>query len=430
MGYVVAALGNDVDTEELRAYLSAQLPGVMVPRRIMVLEALPLTPNGKLDRKALPVPDQATRAIYTQPITLTEKKLAALWQQVLRVDVVGLHDNFFDLGGDSLSAAELSAIFPAQFGIEMPLGSIFEAPTIAELAVQVEQFRNEPADSLGVVLPLRRGKPDKQRPLFCIHPIAGISFSFSGLLRHLDPHTPVYGLQSRGLSDGEGLPASIEEIAADYLEQVLAIQTEGPYRLIGRSLGGLIAHSMAEQMLARNLQVDLLTMVDTYLFTSIERSSPVTEAEEVRAVMKFLDIALEPEEMPSTRQQLSDTLREIYSKRNMPVPQEILRSHPQFIQHAFAVMLNNMQLARRHMPKRVDVDVLYFRATAGHLPEILGHGPSAWRAFIGGKLEVHDLDCDHESVFDPISAEQIGNILQRRLTGLGDRQSSEASSAA
>jgi enterobactin synthetase component F len=257
VGYVVAAPAGETDPEALRASLSAQLPSFMVPRKIMVLAALPLTPNGKLDRKALPVPERATRALYTQPVTPAEKKLASLWQQVLRVDAVGLHDNFFELGGDSLTAAELCAVFPSQFGRELPLAIVFEAPTIAELSARVEHLTSESVDALSVVLPLRRGKPSEERPLFCIHPIAGLSFSFSGLLRHLNPEMPVYGLQSRGLSDGECLPGSIEEIAADYLDHVLSVQPEGPYRLIGNSLGGLIAHSMAELMLARNLQVDL-----------------------------------------------------------------------------------------------------------------------------------------------------------------------------
>ncbi len=429
-GYVVAAPGAKADPERLHAQLCGQLPGVMVPRRIMVLDALPLTPNGKLDRKALPAPEQATRTLYKQPVTPTERKLAALWEEILHADAVGLHDNFFELGGDSLSAAELSAVFPLQFGKELPLGSVFEAPTIAELAARIEQLGGEPADPLGLVLPFRSGKAGEQRPMFCIHPITGLSFSFSGLLRHLDPQMPVYGLQSRGLCDGAGLPGSIEEIAADYLEQVLRIQPEGPYRLIGRSLGGLIAYAMAEQMLARNLEVDLLAMIDSYLFTSAERSRALTEADEVQAVLKFLDIALEREEMPLTMEQLAGTLRRIYSQRAMPVSEEILRSHPQFIQHVFAVMLNNMQLARRYVPKRADVDVLYFRATSGDLPEILGHGPSAWRGFIGGRLEIHELDCDHEGVFDSIPAEQIGNILQRRLSRIGDRQSVEARPAA
>jgi len=429
-GYVVTAPGADPDPEALRTRLSAQLPGYMVPRKIMLLDALPLTPNGKLDRKALPVPERATRVLYSEPVTATEKKLAVLWQEVLRVDAVGLHDNFFELGGDSLTAAELSAVFPSQFEMELPLGSIFEAPTIAELAAHVEQLRNDSVDPLGVVLPLRRGKSADQRPLFCIHPIAGLSFSFSGLLRHLNPQMPVYGLQSRGLSDGQRLPGSIEEIAADYVEQVRSIQPEGPYRLIGQSLGGLIAHSMAEQMLSTDLQVDLLAMIDTYLFTAVERARPLTEADEVRAVLRFLDIVLEPEETPSTMEELAQTLRHIYSRRPIPVAEEILRSHPQFIQHVFAVMLNNMQLARRHVPKRVDVDVLYFRATSGDLPVILGHSPSAWRSFIGGRLDVHDLDCAHDGVLDTIPAGHIGNIVQRRLSAIDEQQTEEAWSAA
>lgn len=429
-GYIVTTPGAEADPEALRTALSAHLPGYMVPRKVMVLDALPLTPNGKLDRKALPVPERATRMPYAQPVTPVETKLAALWQEVLRVDSVGLHDNFFELGGDSLSAAEFCAVFPSHFGAELPLGKVFEAPTIAELAARVEHLSSESADPLGVVLPLRRGKPDEQRPLFCIHPIAGLSFSFSSLLRHLHPEMPVYGLQSRGLSDGQQLPGSIEEIAADYVEHILSIQPEGPYRLIGNSLGGLIAHSMAEQMLARNLQVDLLAMIDTYLFTSVERAYPLTEADEVRAVLKFLDITLPPEQLPSNMEELAETLRGIYSQRAMPVADEILQSHPQFIQHVFAVMLNNMQLARRHMPKRVDLDVLYFSATGGELPVILGHSPSAWRTFIGGTLEVHELDCGHESVLEPIQAGRIGTILQRRLSAIDEQQTAEEWSAA
>jgi enterobactin synthetase component F len=392
----------------------------------MVLDTLPLTPNGKLDRRALPSPERATRALYTQPVTPTEKKLATVLQELLRVDVVGLHDNFFDLGGDSLTAAELCAAFPSHFGLELQLANIFEAPTIAELAARVDVLASESTDPLHVILPLRRGKSGEIQPLFCIHPIAGLSYSFSSLLRHLHPDLPVYGLQSRGLSDGECLPGSIEEIAADYMEHVLSIQPEGPYRLIGNSLGGLIAHSMTEQMLSRNLQVEMLAMIDTYLFTSVERGHPLTEADEVRAVLKFLDIALEPEHIPATMEQLADKLREIYSQRPMPVAEEILRSHPQFIRNVFAVMLNNMQLARRYTPQRLDeVDLLYFSAKGGDLPLILGHAPSAWRPFIGGRLDVYELDCGHESVLDPVWAGKIGSILQRHLKGVEEQYVSE-----
>lgn len=428
-GYVVAVRGTQADPEALRTFLSDRLPGYMVPRTIMVLDALPLTPNGKLDRRSLPVPERATRELYAEPATPTEKKLAALWQKILKIEWVGLHDNFFDLGGDSLSAAELGAIFPSEFDMELPLGSIFEAPTVAEIANLIEQFGSDHTDPLGIVLPLRKVVAQAQRPLFCIHPIAGLSLAFSGLLRHLDSKMPVYGLQSRGLCDGVCLPGSIEEIAADYLDQILRIQPEGPYRLIGRSLGGLIGHSIASQMQAKNLQVELLAMIDSYLFTAGERARPLTEADEVQAVMKFLDMQAAPGEAPTTMQELAEMMMHSYSARSIPVAQEMLKKNPQFIRHVFAVMLNNMQLARQFVPSNVDVDLFYFQATEGNLQEILGHSPSAWRQFIGGSIEVHELACDHEGVLDPIPAAQIGSVLKKLLAAADARLIPEWSAA-
>ncbi len=428
-GYVVATDGVRVDPDTLRKFISASLPSYMVPRTIMVLDALPLTPNGKLDRRSLPVPERATRELYAEPVTQTEKKLATLWRKVLKVEWVGLHDNFFDLGGDSLSAAELAAVFPSEFEMELPLGSIFEAPTIAELASMIERLSCEHSNPLGIVLPLRKVVAQAHRPLFCIHPIAGISLAFIGLLRHLDPRVPVYGLQSRGLCDGTGLPGSIEEMAADYLDQILRIQPEGPYRLIGRSLGGLIGHSIAVQMQARGLQVELLAMIDSYLFTGGERARPVREADEVRAVMKFLDMKADAGETPATMDELAKVLVRDYSGRSIPVAQEIMKKNPQFIHHVFAVMLNNMKLARQFVPGRLDLDLVYFEATEGDLQELLGHSPSAWQQFVGGRIEVHELACDHEAVLDPIPAARIGSVLQTLLSAADAQREPEWSAA-
>jgi enterobactin synthetase component F len=234
--YLVAPSESLIDIDTLRVFLAGRLPNYMIPASFMVIDAMPLTPNGKLDRKALPLIEETRRDIYVEPVSPTEKKLAVLWQHILGVERVSLYDNFFDLGGDSLNAAEMVAHFPTHFEMDLPLGSLFEAPTIAHLAALVERLSSEYFDLLGVVLPLRKVAKGAQRPLFCIHPMAGISLGFSGLLRHLDPTIPIYGLQSRGLLGGASLPANIEEIATDYLTQIRRIQPEGPYRLIGRSL--------------------------------------------------------------------------------------------------------------------------------------------------------------------------------------------------
>ena len=326
-----------------------------------MLDSLPLTASGKLDRKELPMPECASRQAYVEPVSATERKLAALWQQVLKAGRVGLHDNFFEMGGDSLNAAEMAALFPEWFGMELPLGSVFEAPTIAALAALIESLSSESHDPLSVVLPLRELGETAQRPLFCIHPIIGVSMGFSSLLRFLDPAIPVYGLQSRGLQSGAGLPDSIEELSADYLARIRHIQPDGPYRLIGRSLGGVIGHSIASQMRSRGLQVELLAMIDTYVFTPAEVARQCTEEEEVTAALRFLDIHLAAEETPRTLRELNELLLDRASARSIPqiqaaitLAREIGKGDPGFANRLSAVILNNLRVARQYVPRKVD----------------------------------------------------------------------------
>jgi enterobactin synthetase component F len=416
--YLVAESGCAIEMDALRGFLAGRVPTYMMPSSFLVLDAMPLTLNGKLDRKSLAVPERAGRMDYAEPATPVEKKLAALWKEILNVERVGLHDNFFELGGDSLTAAVMAALFPEHLQVELPLGSVFEAPTIADLAVLIQRLGSESLDPIGVMLALRAAGKDAHRPLFCIHPMAGLSLGFASLLRHLDPSMPVYGLQSRGLRSSEQLPASIEQIAADYLEEIRRVQPDGPYRLVGRSLGGLIGHSIVEQMHARGLEVEMLAMIDSYVFAGGEQSRPRNETEEIRAVMSFLDTHSLHENMPQTLKELAAVVVQTYDPHSIPLFQEIIRNNPEFIYNLCAVMINHLALARQYMPGKIDVDLLYFQAMdkKGDLDGILDRSPSAWRRFIGGTIEVHELACHHEGVLDAVPAAQIGNTLRQRFS--------------
>ena len=413
--YVVAKSGCVIETDALRGFLAGRVPTYMMPSSFTSLDAMPLTLNGKLDRRSLAVPERVGRMEYAEPVTPVEKKLAALWQEILNVERVGLHDNFFELGGDSLTAAVMSSLFPEHLQVELPLGSVFEAPTIADLAVLVERLGSDNRDPISVMLTLRSVSKNAHRPLFCIHPMAGISLGFSSLLQHLDPSMPVYGLQSRGLRSGEHLPDSIEQIAADYLTEIRHVQPDGPYRLVGRSLGGLIGHAIVERMQAQRLEVEMLAMIDSYLFMGGELAGPRSEAEEVRAVMSFLNTHPLDENTPQTLKELAAILVQTYDPHSIPLFQEIIRSNPQFIDHLCAVMINHLALARQYVPGKIDVDLLYFQAMEkkGVLDVIVDRSPSAWRRFIGGRIEVHELACHHEGVLDPVPAAQIGNTLRQ-----------------
>ena len=147
-------------------------------------------------------------------------------------------------------------------------------------------------------------------------------------------------------------------------------------------------------------------------------------AEEVRAALSFLDIDLEESELPATLEDLGELLLHPDNTRSSPLTQgimrlstEIMKTSPEFIRHISAVMLNNLKLARQYVPGMVNHDLLYFHATemTGNVEGILDRNPASWRPFIGRKMEVHELACHHELVLEPVSAAQIGRVLQRHL---------------
>lgn len=141
VAYLVASTDSAASASELRHFLQQKLPEYMVPSAFMFLDSLPLTPNGKLDRKALPVPDQTRPELaetYTAPRTPVEKLLAQIWAVVLKLDKVGIHDNFFRLGGHSLLATQVISRAREAFQVELPVRALFEAPTVAELALRIK----------------------------------------------------------------------------------------------------------------------------------------------------------------------------------------------------------------------------------------------------------------------------------------------------
>ena len=164
VAYVVPAPGESPQARQLQAHLKLRLPDYLVPARFVVLDKMPLTPTAKVDRRALPVPDAAPEgAEYGAPRTPEEKTLARIWEQVLRVERVGVEDDFFDLGGHSVSAMRVITQIRKSMQVDLPLRAFFEARTLASLAARVERQRR---DGYEVVRPvLRRHAQDGPAPL-------------------------------------------------------------------------------------------------------------------------------------------------------------------------------------------------------------------------------------------------------------------------
>src|SRR5207302_514527 len=173
--------------------------------------------------------------------TPLEKLLLPIWRDVLATNI-GVHDNFFECGGHSLLAVRLFAQIEKPLGQSLPLATLFQAPTVAQLAVILEDRSTQRWTSL---VPIQTG--GDRPPFFCVHGLGGNVLEFHDLARHLGSEQPFYGLQSRGLTGTQPLQTNIREMAADYLKEIRQLQTEGPYYIGGRSLGGTIAFEMACQ---------------------------------------------------------------------------------------------------------------------------------------------------------------------------------------
>ncbi|WP_160109738.1 non-ribosomal peptide synthetase [Pseudomonas izuensis] len=238
----------------VRESLAALLPAHMIPADIQWLAQLPRTANGKVDHRALlaRVPNRSL-ATYAAPEGHVEQVLASVWQELLEVEVIGRHDDFFALGGHSLLVVRMTARLRATLGIEVPVNVIFQHPTLIGLAGQIAR-----PDDRTTVVTLQAGAED-QTPLFCLHQPAGGVHHYVPMIAGLPEALPVYGL---------ALPESLRDrdlvaLAGEYLPQIRRIQAQGPYRLGGWSMGGLLALELTRQLEAQGQTVEWLGLFDS-----------------------------------------------------------------------------------------------------------------------------------------------------------------------
>jgi amino acid adenylation domain-containing protein len=247
---------------ELRHFLQTKLPAYMIPSMFVFLEGLPLTPNGKVNRQALPAPETAgltQAATCVAPRNPIEEILAELWREVLRLEQVGIYEDFFELGGDSLLAASLFHKIEWRFGKKLPLATLFEAPTIAQIADILGQEDWSASWSSLVAIQPSGTNP----PFFFVHAHGGNVVGYYDLARHLGPDQPFYGVQAQGLDGESAGKRRFEDMAAHYIEEIRTVQPRGPYFLGGWCLGGNVAFEMAQQLQAQGEEVALLAMVQS-----------------------------------------------------------------------------------------------------------------------------------------------------------------------
>ncbi|WP_436844487.1 amino acid adenylation domain-containing protein [Streptomyces wuyuanensis] len=413
VAYTVAASGAsaaDVAHDVLRARLSALLPEFMVPSAFVELDAMPLTVNGKVDRAALPAPALCDAGGGRPPKDAREELLCRAFAEVLGLERVGVEDNFFELGGHSLLAMRLVARIRDELGLPVQVAAVMSAPTVADLAARVGTDARR--DALRVVLPLRERGSGK--PLFCFHPASGFAWQYTGLLRHLDPGRPVYGVQSPGLSGPLPEAADVAELCELYLAAIREVQPEGPYHFAGYSFGGTVAHTLAAMLQERGEEVAFLALLDAYPPERDDWSyidSPDwrerLEREESGFLLSVAGVGAEGAGGGGavSREEAVAAIRD---------SQGLLAGFDDALLHAIVdTNVHCVRLLSRSGTRHFRGDVLFFTASRTTAAD---EAPSAvWPSHVDGAITEHVLDCSHDELMDPRALDLIGPLLDAAL---------------
>lgn len=406
VAYIVPTPRVSIEPAELRQYVGQSVPDYMIPYAFVLIEGLPLTPNGKLDRKALPAPEYILAGSNRGPRTPQEEILCDLFAEILHVSRIGIDDGFFDLGGHSILAVQLMRRIREALGVELSIGNLFEAPTVAGLAERLEMGSSQSA--LNVLLPLRTG--GEGLPLFCVHPAGGLSWCYGGLMKSLGTDYPIYGLQARGIARREEFPETLDEMAADYIRHIHTVQPHGPYYLLGWSLGGNVAHAMATQLQNQGEEIALLVMLDAYP----NHFLPIKEApDEQEALIALLALGgYDPDSMGGGTLDISnaiDILRRDGSALASLDEETILNLKETYV--------NSVRLLSAYAPKLFHGNLLFFRSTI--IPDWFDPiSPDSWLTYIDGNMEQYDIDCRHKDLCQPGPLTEIGQVLASKLQGI------------
>jgi amino acid adenylation domain-containing protein len=415
VAYLVAEREHPATTKDLRIYLKGKVPEYMVPADFVTLDALPMMPNGKVDRRALPAPDRTrpdSDKAFVAPRDALELQLTQLWEEVLGIRPVGIRDNFFELGGHSLAAVRLFALIERRLGKKLPLATVFQGATIEHLA-DILRDHDKPTRRSSSLVPIQTG--GNKRPLFLMHPAGGHVFPYVHLVHGLGTDQPCYGLQAKGLEEGQEPHTRIEDMAAHYIDALQTVQPKGPYCLGGWSAGGVVAFEMAQQLHAQGHRIALLALLDARIPTSEEDFADKDfEANLLADFIRYFGLSLDPRESLAALPKdelLSSVLEQAKRAGLVPLDIEVSQAHP-FIELCKADFRATRNYVLRPYPGRITL----FKASQ-ELGGISLDPTLGWSKWATRGVEVHVVPGNHASmVYKPhveVLAEKMKTCLNQ-----------------
>ncbi|MEV0293119.1 thioesterase domain-containing protein, partial [Nocardia sp. NPDC050710] len=405
VSYVLPVSGASLDPVALTEFAARSLPQHMVPAAVVLLDEVPLTAVGKVDRRALPEPELVERP-YREPATPLERAVAEVFADVLGVERVGVDDDFFALGGTSLVATKAVSRLRTVTGAQLRVQWFFTDSTVAGLSRRIASaladdldFEEDSEVALAVLLPIRA--EGVAPALFAIHPLYGLSWCYTGFARYVGADRPVYGVQSPALSEPDYLPESLDELVARYVAEIRSVQPEGPYHLLGWSIGGVLAHAVAVALQAVGAEVGALVMLDSAI------SRDVTDLHSDIATL-FAEMGVPGAALVLDGDDVDDLSEEALTALHVTIPGELAVITKERLRQIYRSAVRSARLEAAHE----------FGVFRGRLDYFSAEGSdfaSTWRAYVDGAIIDHPVAASHEMLTSPevlqILGPQVGELL-------------------
>lgn len=441
VAYVVSNDQEKYNPEKIKYLLGEKLPAYMIPSTIVLLKKIPLTTNGKVNRSVLLVANQLkTEREIIAPGNDLEIELVKFLEKTLGLNPVGIRDNFFDLGINSLQAYRMFSKIKSLTGVQLPLSILFQYPTIEQLEGYLKERKaNAPWTSLVPIQP-----NGNRLPLYLIHAGGGTVLFYRKLSQFLGQDQPVFGLQPQGLDGKRKFHKNIEEMAAHYIKEIRAANPTGPYLLGGYCFGGVIAFEMAQQLVSQGYQVDLLANFNAvsptyqdrsgFVMRNLDNKMPAQPDQKIKMYPRF---TLKNFAAKSFADKVDYLNGKIKSRLVRPIKKKlvVLRFYafyaylfllvslykclrllsinpPEAIRKYYFVVTNS-QMVKTYKPKLYTGSLTVFRSPMIYKDPHLG-----WTEFVEGEIQTYDISGDHKNnrqIMNEPFVEETANALKTHI---------------
>jgi thioesterase domain-containing protein/acyl carrier protein len=419
--FIQSHAGAALKAEDIRRQLEGKLPRFMIPWEIHSVVCLPCLPSGKVDRARLAQDNVTVHSVgpaLAEPVDALGLQLLRLWQGALGSTDIHMQDDFFAVGGDSLAAAVMFAGVQKFLGIDLPVSTLVEAPTVEMLAEKIRKSNWSERNLRLVALGLRGTRP----PLYCVPGAGSEAIRFRDLSRYLGSDQPCFAFQPQGLDRRKPYLRTVEAIAARYLAILEEHQDLGPYYFCGASFGGVVAFEMARRLVAQGREVAFLGMIDTWGGDYPRPRKDLSWRKRLRlALQAFPTVANEKLGWPLITKGLPEWWKITRIKLDLALPRRRLSHayHERFLYLRQAAYSARRRYKLRPFAGRIHL----FRAEIQPRGDLFESDPLlGWSGMAAQGIEIHDLPGWHGSQLEEpnvrILAKTIAACLEGASAGL------------